>query len=304
MYRLIAFNRMENLIFKSSGAVANQGEAMEAETILKHGRISKSRMSRNNFWGITCFALLLATVTLMMGCGGGSGGGGSAKIKMTTEKDGYIDFNLAGSGVATVDWGDDSEKVTLTLDENGVTFEHRYPNATIRTITVYGDNIKRFCCWEMGLTSLDVSKNTALTSLECYRRNKLTNLDVSKNTTLTKLSCGNNQLTSLDVSKNTALTYLSCGNNQLTSLDVSKNTALTYLSCGWNQLTNLDVSGAAPLVELDCRGNQLSATALNALFGTLNSNPGGKVIYTGNNPGVRTCDRSIFERKGWREGSH
>ena len=41
-------------------------------------------------------------------------------------------------------------------------------------------------------------------------RKHLTSLDVSKNTALTYLDCSHNDLTSLDVSKNTALTYLDC----------------------------------------------------------------------------------------------
>ncbi|MBQ7009237.1 MAG: leucine-rich repeat domain-containing protein, partial [Ruminococcus sp.] len=43
--------------------------------------------------------------------------------------------------------------------------------------------------------------------------NQLTSLDVSKNTALTYLDCDDNQLTSLDVSKNTALEELYCYNN-------------------------------------------------------------------------------------------
>ena len=58
----------------------------------------------------------------------------------------------------------------------------------------------------------------------------MTSLDVSKNTALTHLECYNNQLTSLDVSKNTALTYLDCGDNQLTSLDIS-NTNMKIFNC-------------------------------------------------------------------------
>ena len=46
----------------------------------------------------------------------------------------------------------------------------------------------------------------------------LTNLDVSKNTILTEFFCYENQLTSLDMSKNPALLFLNCGDNQLTSL--------------------------------------------------------------------------------------
>ncbi len=108
------------------------------------------------------------------------------------------------------------------------------------------------------LTSLDVSKNTALNELDCSNI-QLTSLDVSKNTALTYLYCPfNDDLTSIDVSKNTALTYLECGFNQLTSLDVSKNTALTELRCFYNQLTSLDVSKNSALTYLDCGGNELT----------------------------------------------
>ena len=108
------------------------------------------------------------------------------------------------------------------------------------------------------LTSLDVSKNTALMELNCFG-NQLTSLDVSKNTALTELSCGSNQLTSLDVSKNTALADLRCFSNQLTSIDVSKNTALIWLDCGSNQLTSLNVSKNTALTTLACDSNQLAS---------------------------------------------
>ncbi|MBR5690179.1 MAG: leucine-rich repeat domain-containing protein, partial [Prevotella sp.] len=62
-------------------------------------------------------------------------------------------------------------------------------------------------CYGNRLTSLDVSKNTALTYLDCTgpgtgggRCNELTSLDVSKNTALTDLRCSGNLLTSLDLS--------------------------------------------------------------------------------------------------------
>ena len=60
-----------------------------------------------------------------------------------------------------------------------------------------------------GLTSLDLSHNTALTSLDVSNCTGLTSLDLSHNTALTSLnieSCEN--LTSLDLSANTALTSL------------------------------------------------------------------------------------------------
>ena len=82
---------------------------------------------------------------------------------------------------------------------------------------------------------------TDLTYLDC-EINGLTSLDVSQNTALTYLDCEINGLTSLDLSQNTALTYLQCDDNQLTILGVSQNTALQTLECGNNQLTSLDVS--------------------------------------------------------------
>ena len=80
-------------------------------------------------------------------------------------------------------------------------------------------------CHEKSISSLKgIEFFTALTTLFCS--NQLTSLDVSKNTALTYLDCSYNQLTSLDVSKNTSLATLYCHRNQLMALDLSKNTAI------------------------------------------------------------------------------
>ena len=104
------------------------------------------------------------------------------------------------------------------------------------------------CDYNELTSSLDVSKNTALTSLECSG-NQLTSLNVSGCTALTELNCSWNQLTSLDVSKNTALWNLHCDNNQLTKLDLSKNTVLVELYCDNNQLATLDLSNQTNLTN-------------------------------------------------------
>ena len=84
----------------------------------------------------------------------------------------------------------------------------------------------------------------------------MSSLDVSKNSRLTGLNCSNNKLSSLDVSKNTMMYSLDCSNNQLTSLDVSNNYRLTNLDCSNNQLSSLDFSKNI-LGDLDCRNNPL-----------------------------------------------
>ena len=223
----------------------------------------------------------------------------SDKIIMTTKAGGEVCIQLCGSGVATIDWGDGSEKDMLTLSkDNSVGIYHTYPNAPIRTIAINGDNITELDCMGCNLTSLDVSKNTELRVLWC-NGNQLTNLDVSKNTALTELYCYRNHLSSLDVSKNTALTWLNCYGNQLSSLDISKNTLLRRLDCYENQITSLDFSKNTALNWLICSDNQLTDVALNALFSTLHDNTNAGKIFIGGNPGEKDCNRNIVESTGW-----
>jgi Leucine-rich repeat (LRR) protein len=140
---------------------------------------------------------------------------------------------------------------------------------TSQTVTITGDVTKLDCSWN-GLSSLDLSHNTALDTLDCSN-NDLTALDVSHNTALTMLECSKNRLTALDVSKNTALIKLYCNNNRLTALDVSHNAALTWLYCSSNNLTALEVSNNAALTALFCLNNRLTALDVsnNAVLRTL-----------------------------------
>jgi len=66
----------------------------------------------------------------------------------------------------------------------------------------------------------------------------LTTLDVSQNTLLESLNCTGNQLTYLDLSNNTALISLVCPENQLTALDIQNNSNTLSL----NTINNLNLS--------------------------------------------------------------
>lgn len=127
----------------------------------------------------------------------------------------------------------------------------------------YLTNLRLLSCKNIPITSLDLSRNTALENLTCRGTRNLTSLDLSKNTALSKLDCSASPLiTSLDVSNNTALERLMIQSIPITSLDLSNNTALTYLNCIETKLTSLDVSESPLLEELYCNNNQL--TSLNA----------------------------------------
>jgi alpha-tubulin suppressor-like RCC1 family protein len=109
------------------------------------------------------------------------------------------------------------------------------------------------------ITSIDLTKNIALNSLDCSYNKGLISFDLSKNTVLNSLDCSyNTGLISIDLSQNIALTSLkSNGNSKLLVLDVSKNLALTELECNYANLTSLDVSKNVNLKRLFCSSNKL-----------------------------------------------
>ena len=115
--------------------------------------------------------------------------------------------------------------------------------------------LKYLECHTNELTSLDLSKNTALIQLRCGANN-LSSLDFSNSTELQEVECGNNpNLTSLNVSNNTKLRWLDCYSCDIQSLDLSKNTELRRLSCGQNALSSLDLSKNTKLEGVSCYEN-------------------------------------------------
>ena len=99
----------------------------------------------------------------------------------------------------------------------------------------------------------------------------MTALDVSKNTALTKLNCSINKLTSLDVSKNMALTELYCNDNQLTSLDLSNTNIMNDPNCG-NNIYQIVVDND-PTFDLSILpGNFVVANASDWSGGTVSGN--------------------------------
>ena len=224
-------------------------------------------------------------------------------ITITTNKEGTVSLVITGSGEITVEWGDGAKySGTISSDMNPI--EHFYSGVNSNTITITGDNIRRFDCYNNQITSLELGKNSALTELFC-NNNQLTNLNLGNNTALKTLNCSNNKLTTLYVDKHTNLTDLLCNNNQLVGLNVTANTNLTILNCSNNKLTLLNVQQNSSLLKLYCQSNNLSSGALNDIFENLHNNSisdpdwGGKTVKIGNNPGTDDCNKTIATNKGW-----
>ena len=224
---------------------------------------------------------ILSAVVVMAVCIGCGGGGD--RMRITVEGSGEISFSLSGSGMATVDWGDGSDRTTLELNERGTRFSKVYASSGRHTITITGNDM-------IGLG---------------MHSERLISLDVRRNPKLKWLNVSGKQLTSLDLRNNAALTSLTILGTQLTNLDLSRNTALTGLGVRQGQLTNLDLSRNTALTWIDIQFSQLTTSALNALFESLPPASGeNNRINIGYNPGTNDANRSIAEAKGWRVTAH
>ena len=199
------------------------------------------------------------TVTFTLRVRGGGGNGDGVPID---------DKNFPDAGF---------RKYVSKFDTNNDDALNEAEIAVVKEIDVYGDSVQDLTgiahftaledldCGENDLTTLDVSKNKALTYLNCGE-NDLTTLDVSENKDLEELVCSGNDLTVLNLSNNTALKVLNCHDNKLTSLDLSKNTALEYLECSYNNLTSMDLSKNSALTTLSADNNTYAITLTGGTF--------------------------------------
>ena len=179
-----------------------------------------------------------------------------------------------------------------------------------QTVTIKGD-ITYIEFNEPKLTALDLRNNPILEYLSLhYNNSHLASLDVSKNTALTTLVCNGSQLEELDVSKNTALQNLSCEENNLTSLDVSKCPKLSMIWCGYNKFTSLDISKNPELRLLHCQSNKIKAEEMSKIINSLpdwseQDKEGYGNLYTTSNSTLEENeiteeDVKIAKKKNWK----
>ena len=227
-------------------------------------------MRRNFFYLITIAMAVILTASIPVTLTG--------QMTLSFQHTGRVTIGLCGSGNATIDWGDGTRVETHTLKFSMVPYYHTYSGATPRTITITGSDIRGLVCTDMQLTSLDVSKNPALSILDCSR----------------------NKLTSIDLSNNLDLRHLTCTNNQLTNLDVSKIIWLGLIRCSYNQLTSLDLNNNRAIKNLYCDNNPFTTVNMENLFRSLHNNVinGGKAIF----PGSTSANTGIARETGWTIG--
>ena len=124
-------------------------------------------------------------------------------------------------------------------------------------------SVETLVCYSNSVGTLDLSKNTALKSLDCSGM-KLTSLNLRNNKDLEYIDFGFNNIESLDLSNNTKLTKLYCANTGLKTLNLASLTELQDLYCYYNQLEELSVSNCKKLLILHCQSNKLKELNLSA----------------------------------------
>ncbi len=102
----------------------------------------------------------------------------------------------------------------------------------IKGLSAAGANLKELQLSNTHVSSLDVSNNPNLTSIDLYNVKEMTVLDVTHNPNLTSLRIPFTSISSLDVSNNTKLTYLSVSHCKLTTLDIRNIPGLTTFYAG------------------------------------------------------------------------
>ncbi|MDR1018759.1 MAG: hypothetical protein LBM02_08675 [Lachnospiraceae bacterium] len=119
----------------------------------------------------------------------------------------------------------------------------------------------------MGMSTLDVSHNTKLTTLNCSTFLPV-NEDDEDGSDEIEITFGvdvpDYGIKTLDLSKNPELTYLDCSGNMIDSLNLDNNCKLTYLDCNANSLRNLNLSNNTALTTLNCSANELKDLNLDA----------------------------------------
>ncbi len=118
-------------------------------------------------------------------------------------------------------------------------------------------NLEMLDCSYNRISTLDVSNNPKLKTLDCSINQLTGYLDVTSNPALETLWCYSNWLEDVDLGNNENLIELWCNDNQLMALDISGLPGLKVLWCDTNKLTQLDTTGNPALETLCCANNKL-----------------------------------------------
>lgn len=148
-------------------------------------------------------------------------------------------------------------------------------------------------CVNLSISSLSgISSFVNITGLNCAQNSLSGTLDLSANTALTSVQCNNNNLTSINLSNSLSLQLIRADYNSITSISLPDTAnVLTNVNINFNSFTSLDFLQNTPnLVELHCHLNSLSTiqlSGLNSLLNVICSNNSIDSLDVSGNPAMR-----------------
>ena len=146
----------------------------------------------------------------------------------------------------------------------------------IKGLSAAGANLQELQLSYTHVSSLDVSNNPNLTSIDLYNVKEMTVLDVTHNPNLTSLRIPFTSISSLDVSNNTKLTYLGVAHCKLTTLDIRNIPGLTTFYAG----SQSNSAGVSQMITVTM--TQAQKTKFGNIFYEDNSGPNSTVEGSNN----------------------
>lgn len=149
----------------------------------------------------------------------------------------------------TVSWGDGTTNTYTGIGlDSRMKLRHQYTNYSKFSVTITSTEptclFKELDVAKKSLTSLDLTKATSLSSINCTYNN-IDYLDLSEHNSLTFLNCSYNQLSTLKINSNNSLTHVNCENNSLSLANLlsisQKINNSNVLLVGIQKLPTIDV---------------------------------------------------------------
>lgn len=161
-------------------------------------------------------------------------------------------FWASGSKLTKLDFSHQTRLKSVNLSSSSVN--------EIKGLAASGGYLENLTLPNIHISTLDVSSNPNLKTLDLYNVPELTSLDLSNNTKLTWLRVAlSKNLSSLTLGNNTLLTYLDISHNKFAAFDIRNLTGLTEFYAGSQApngfLANIQVTmTAAQKARFDSKG--------------------------------------------------
>ncbi len=137
---------------------------------------------------------------------------------------------------------------TLNLDQNMLTSLDLSANSALKTLNAYLNHIKE----------VKLPQDSKLISANLSYNFYLSDLDVSSCSDLEYLNCEGNGMATLNVTGCTKLNELNCSINSIRKLDLTSNKDLNKINCSGNKISELDLKNNPKLSEVSCGSNGMS----------------------------------------------